>query len=114
MYLGGMVGSTAGGIKQLRFCVILKQIYSQCFHLIHLKAVTAIKISDKTIESEIVASIFSFALLSLFVWIVASVILTFSGLDIITAFSTTISALSSVGSGLGKAGPLYTMLLFSL
>ncbi len=108
MYLGGMVGSTAGGIKQLRFCVILKQIYSQFIRLIHPKAVTTVKVSEENIDSEIITSIISFALLSLFVWITASVILTFFGLDIITAFSTTISALSSVGPALGKAGPTYT------
>lgn len=108
MYIGGMIGSTAGGIKQFRFCVILKQIYSQFFHLIHPKAITTIRINERSIDFEIIGSIISFALLSLFVWFTATIILTFLGIDIITAISTTISALSSTGPALGQAGPAST------
>ncbi|PMP68374.1 MAG: hypothetical protein C0190_01670 [Thermodesulfobacterium geofontis] len=44
-----------------------------------------------------------------FIWITASIILTFFfGLDIITALSSTVSALSSTGPALGSAGPTTT------
>ena len=46
-------------------------------YLIHPKDIIVIKMGEKVIEPEIIISITGFALLYLFIWITASIILTF-------------------------------------
>lgn len=108
MFLGGMVGSTAGGIKQVRIYVMIKQIYKEFYHLIHPRAVTSIRINDRVLNQEICDGIWSFIFLALIVWGISSIILSATGLDIITSLSSVASALNNVGPALGQAGPTYT------
>ncbi|RKX62748.1 MAG: TrkH family potassium uptake protein [Thermodesulfobacteriota bacterium] len=108
MFLGGMVGSTAGGIKQLRIYLMLKQIYKEFYHLIHPRAITSIKINDRALNHEILESIWGFIFLALTIWIISSIIISATGLDMVTSISTVASALNNVGPALGKAGPTST------
>ena len=105
MFFGGMVGSTAGGIKQLRMYLIFKQIYRQFIQLIHPRAITSIKLNDKILTQDILESIWVFGFLALVVWMVASLIVAATGLDIVTSISTVASTLNNVGPALAKAGP---------
>ncbi|MBO8143296.1 MAG: TrkH family potassium uptake protein [Thermodesulfobacterium sp.] len=112
MFLGGMVGSTAGGIKQLRIYIMIKQIYKEFYHLIHPRAVTSIKINDRTLNQEICDSIWTFIFLAFIVWIISSIMVSATGLDVLTSLSSVASALNNVGPALGKAGPTTTYASF--
>ncbi|MBI5026067.1 MAG: TrkH family potassium uptake protein [Nitrospirae bacterium] len=105
MFFGGMVGSTAGGMKQVRILLMLKQAYRELYQLIHPHAVTYIKLDGKPLTKEILGGIWGFLFLFLFIWVIATVSMTALGIDIITAATTTISAMSNVGPALGTAGP---------
>lgn len=105
MFFGGMVGSTAGGMKQVRILLMLKQAYRELYQLIHPHAVTTLKLDDKALTKEVLGGIWGFLFLFLFVWVVATVGMTLLGADMITAATTTISAMSNVGPALGEAGP---------
>jgi trk system potassium uptake protein TrkH len=108
MFFGGMVGSTAGGVKQLRIYIMLKQIYKEFYHLIHPRAITSIKINEKALSQEVCDSIWSFIFLALIVWIISSIIVSATGIDIVTSLSSVASALNNVGPALGQAGPAST------
>lgn len=105
MFFGGMVGSTAGGMKQVRILLMLKQAYRELYQLIHPHAVTTLKLDDKALTKEVLGGIWGFLFLFLFVWVVATVGMTLLGADMITAATTTVSAMSNVGPALGEAGP---------
>ncbi len=105
MFFGGMIGSTAGGIKQVRIYLMTKQIYREFFQLIHPRAVLSLKLDDKFLTKETLGSIWGFVFLAIFVCALSSIAMTATGLDIVTSVSTVISAMNNVGPALGEAGP---------
>jgi trk system potassium uptake protein TrkH len=105
LFFGGMIGSTSGGIKQIRMLIMLKQINREMFQLIHPRAVTTLKIDGKPYTKEMLGSIWGFLFLFLGICVVGTLILTWMGVDYITASSTVVSATSNVGPALGTAGP---------
>jgi len=56
MFLGGMIGSTGGGIKQVRVLLMLKQGYREMYQLIHPRAVTSVKLDEKFLTKDILAA----------------------------------------------------------
>ncbi len=105
MFFGGMIGSTSGGIKQIRMLLMLKQGYREMYQLIHPRAVTSLKLDEKFLTKEILGSIWGFIFLFIFVCLIATIGMAATGLDLITSISTVISAMSNVGPALGDAGP---------
>jgi len=106
MFLGGMIGSTAGGLKQIRVLITIKQFYREMYQLIHPRAVTFLKVDGKNMTKEILGSIWGFLFLFIFIYAVATLSLTALGIDMVTSFSTTASAICNVGPALGQAGPV--------
>jgi trk system potassium uptake protein TrkH len=105
MFFGGMIGSTGGGIKQVRILLMLKQGYRELYQLIHPRAVTAVKLDDKFLTKEVLGSIWGFLFLFVIICVGASVAMAATGQDIITSATTVISAMCNVGPALGSAGP---------
>lgn len=105
MFFGGMIGSTAGGIKQVRMLLTLKQGYREIYQLIHPRAVTFLKLDEKFLTKEILGSIWGFVFLFIFTFSIATAAMAATGADIITSISTVVSAMSNVGPALGDAGP---------
>ncbi len=105
MFFGGMIGSTGGGMKQVRILLMFKQAYRELYQLIHPRAVTVLKLEDKFVPKEILGSIWGFLFLFLIIWVSATLVMALQGIDIITSASTVISALCNVGPALGGAGP---------
>ena len=105
MFFGGMVGSTGGGMKQVRILLMFKQAYREMYHLIHPRAVSALKLDDKNIPKETLGGIWGFLFLFILMTVIASILLTAMGVDMVTATSTVISAMANVGPALGDAGP---------
>lgn len=105
MFIGGMVGSTAGGIKQARILIMFKQAYRELYQLIHPHAFTALKLDGKSVNKETLGGIWGFIFLFLFVYVIAVLIMSLLGLDITTSLSTVVAAMSNVGPALGDAGP---------
>jgi len=105
MFVGGMVGSTGGGVKQVRILLMLKQAYREVYHLIHPHAVSALKLDDRNIPKETLGGIWGFLFLFILITVFAILILSALGVDMVTSFSTVISSMSNVGPALGEAGP---------
>ncbi|RMG00695.1 MAG: TrkH family potassium uptake protein [Nitrospirae bacterium] len=105
MFFGGMIGSTGGGMKQVRVLLMLKQAYRELYQLVHPRAVTSLKLDSRHLPKEILGSIWGFLFLFIIIWVVATLLLTAMDLDLITSSTTVISALCNVGPALGDAGP---------
>jgi trk system potassium uptake protein TrkH len=105
MFFGGMIGSTGGGIKQVRIMLMLKQGYRELYQLIHPRAITSVKLDGKFLDKEILGSIWGLVFLFLGVCILATAGMAATGEDIVTSATTAISAMCNVGPALGDAGP---------
>jgi trk system potassium uptake protein TrkH len=105
MFLGGMAGSTGGGIKQVRILLFWKFTRMQIRKLIHPKAVEAIKLDNRKVPAEVIQSILGYLSLYLVVFVVATLIVTGQGTDMITGSTAVIATLNNIGPGLGGVGP---------
>ncbi len=106
MFMGGMVGSTAGGLKSMRCWLILKRIRIEIKKLIHPDAVLPVRFGSRIIPAEATSNVMAFALLFIILFLIISMILIALGLDDSTAFGATIACMSGVGPGIGLVGPM--------
>ena len=106
MFMGGMSGSTAGGIKCIRIMVACKFLIKELKQIVHPHAILPLKVSEQTVSDSVLATIWGFLALYFLTFVVATLLLlSFSNLDIMSASSATISVLSNIGPALGSLGP---------
>jgi trk system potassium uptake protein len=106
MFSGGSTGSTSGGIKIARHLIVLKNIKSTFIKLNHPNAVSAIKLNDRTVSENTNASIISFVILYIFLFVCGTLFIVFAGIDTISASSAVATAMAGIGPGLGTIGPM--------
>jgi trk system potassium uptake protein TrkH len=110
MMIGGMAGSTAGGIKVARMHVALKHARNEMKRAIHPTAIIPIRYNGKPLGNHIVLNIMGF-LIIYFVLILASALFLMSlGLHFEEAIGNVISALGDVGPGFGRYASHYAAL----
>jgi trk system potassium uptake protein TrkH len=111
MFLGGMAGSTAGGIKTFRIGVLSKAAYADLRRLVHPRGVFITHFGKQRIPEPVIEAVQSFFLFYMFMFMTATFGLAFidanlaEGLDLVTATSAVASALGNIGPGLGEVGP---------
>jgi trk system potassium uptake protein TrkH len=106
MFLGGMAGSTSGGVKSLRVLIGLRAMANIFKRLGHHSAVRhPVRYGGKTVPDQVLAGIWAF--FTLYVMVVATValIVAAAGYDVVTAVTTALTAVGNVGPGLGEIGP---------
>ncbi|MFO8091157.1 MAG: TrkH family potassium uptake protein [Desulfatiglandaceae bacterium] len=106
MFLGGMAGSTGGGLKIMRVILLAKHGYKQIFGIIHPHAVTSVKLGGKPVSEEVIRSIWGFFILYLGLFVVSTLVMALLGLDFVSAFGSVIACISNVGPGFGIVGPV--------
>ena len=108
MFVGGCAGSTAGGSKVVRLYVVAKHAGMQMNRVIRPKLVQTLRMGKKLVSREIIESVLGFYLLYFIAILVASLVLAGTGLDLVSAFTAAVSAMNSIGPGLGQVGPSQT------
>jgi trk system potassium uptake protein TrkH len=108
-FIGGCTGSTAGGIKVFRFCVLGGVARWQVRHLVHPHRMTPPTYNGQPISDEIVRSVLSFFVFHMACFALLSMALSAFGLDFVTSVSGAAQALNNIGPGLGPViGPAGT------
>jgi trk system potassium uptake protein len=101
-------GSTGGGIKMIRTLLLLLQGWRELTRLLHPSAVIPIRLGGQVIPNKVVFSVLAFMSLYGASIVMMTMMLLFSGLDFITAFSAVIACITSTGPGLNQVGPATT------
>jgi len=105
MFMGGMVGSTSGGLKSMRCLIILRRIKIEIRKLVHPQGVYALRFNKIVIPENIISNIMVFAVSYILIFLILASLLLTMGLDYGTSFGATIACLSGVGPGIGLVGP---------
>ena len=105
MFFGSMAGSTGGAIKTVRLVLLMKHSYLELVRIMHPHAMTVVKLGSVPIPQTIMRSIWGFFFLYLGIYAVATLVMSFIGLDVISAISSVATCLGNVGPGLGTVGP---------
>ncbi|HVQ60861.1 MAG TPA: potassium transporter TrkG [Burkholderiales bacterium] len=98
-------GSAGGGIKMIRAELMVRQALREIMSIIHPRAYLPVKLAGQRVENQIIFAVLAFML----IWggsvIAMTMLLTASGLDVISAFSAVVVCLCNTGPGLNQVGP---------
>ena len=104
-FVGGMAGSTGGGVKVIRVLLILKNSFREIKRLIHPQAIVPIRLDHRVVPDAIMSNVLSFIVLYLGLIGVGTLVMALIGLDLLSAFSATFSSVGNVGPAFGTLGP---------
>lgn len=105
MFIGGMGGSTGGGMKVARIIVLVKYAATETRRMLHSRAIIPIRIGDRYIGEDVVRNTLGFFLFYMSIFGITALILTTLNLDIESAIGAAASAIGNIGPGLGAFGP---------
>jgi trk system potassium uptake protein TrkH len=106
MILGGMAGSTTGGVKSLRVLIGMKAVASVFDRLGHRTAVGhPVRYEGKRVPDDVLAGIWAFLTAYFLTVAVVACVVAAGGYDIVTALSAALVSVGNVGPGLGEIGP---------
>lgn len=109
MFLGGCSGSTTGGIKAYRFLILFELMANGLRRLIYPNAVQIVRYGDRPVDDEIQRAVVLYICAFVVIWAMLTILLSATGLDLVTATSGALTALTNVGPGLGDIiGPAGT------
>jgi trk system potassium uptake protein TrkH len=100
-FVGGSAGSTAGGIKVIRWLLIYKQGAREVARLVHPNAEIPVKLGNSAVQPRVVDAVWGFFAVYIVVFGVMLLLMMTTGLDQVTAFSAVAATLNNLGPGLG-------------
>lgn len=104
-FVGGMAGSTGGGVKVVRVLLILKNSFREMRQLVHPHAILPLRLDHRVVPDGIMGNVLSFIVLYVGLIGLGTLIMGFLGLDLLSAFSVTFSCVGNVGPAFGAMGP---------
>ena len=123
MFIGGMAGSTAGGIKISRIVIAMKGAYINVRKLINPRYVPKVKMEGKLLEEKTISDVFAFITLYFFILVAAIFLLSFDPSNgavvqitsdsgsyemqhgFFSNFSAALACISNVGPAFEAVGP---------
>lgn len=106
MFTGASAGSTAGGIKCIRFVLLFKTIKREIWRIIHPRSVYMVKYGGKTVDSNILSGIMNYFFVYIVIFTFAFLIVSLDGFDFVSNFTAVAATIGNVGPGLGVVGPM--------
>ena len=105
-FFGGCGGSTSGGMKVSRLMLMLKYSIVQVKQCLFPHALTNVQLNKQRVQPAILDKVLSFFFLYMTLYIAISLLMCLcDGIDIETAFTSSIACLGNIGPGLSKVGP---------
>jgi len=98
-------GSTGGGIKMVRMLLLLKQARHELVRIVHPNVVNPVVLGGRAVSDRVMQSVIAFMMMYGATLVSLTMLLLFSGLDPVTAFTAVIACVNNIGPGLGDVGP---------
>ena len=100
-FIGGCAMSTGGGIKVVRFVLLLKQGHREVIRLIHPQAQVLVKMGSRAVDDRVMNAVWGFFAAYIALFALMMLVLMGTGLDQVTAFSAVAATITNLGPGLG-------------
>ncbi len=105
MFIGGNAGSTAGGVKVVRYVIIFKTIFSELKKILRPNSMVSTFVDGKKVGEKVLSSVFVFFLLYLMSVIAVTIYIYIDGYDTMTALSGALALVGNIGPGFSKVDP---------
>lgn len=106
-FIGGSAGSTAGGMKMIRFVLLFKQGLREIRSLLHPNAIMPVKLKGKVIPDKVMTAVWGFFSVYVFTFGILMLAIMALGVDQVTAFSAMAAMINNLGPGLGEVSANY-------
>jgi len=113
MLVGGNAGSTAGGVKVIRYIVLFKNLSSQFKKILHPNQIVSIFIDKDKLSTSVINSTIGFIFLFILTNMIVSIYLFARGFDALTSISTALATVGNIGPGFSLTGPVENYSFFS-
>ena len=104
-FAGGCAGSTAGGIKMIRWIIMLKNNLREINVIVHPKAIMPIRVGNIVIDPAVQRSILSFFVFYILMILLGAMLLTLTGEDVVSSLTASLSCIGNIGPAFGVYGP---------
>jgi trk system potassium uptake protein TrkH len=106
MFSGGMAGSTSGGIKVVRHVLLFRNFSNVIQRQVHKSAVIPVRLDKKPVNPKILHNVLAIFFLYIITFGIGSLLLTATGLDVISSMGSVVSCMGGIGPGLATTGPV--------
>lgn len=107
-FIGACAYSTGGGMKVVRWVLLVKQGWREVRRLVHPHATFTTKLGRRAVSERVVSSVWGFFSVYVVVFAALMIVSMAVGLDHVTAFSAVASCLNNFGPGLGEVASNYS------
>lgn len=114
MFIGGMAGSTSGGIKVIRLYMLFVVAKNQIESIFRPKTVKILRIGKKEIDRETTLSVLCFFFIVVFFCGIGTMVYIFDHIDSETALSLSVAMVNNTGLGFRLNGPTGTLAFLSV
>lgn len=104
-FIGGCAGSTAGGFKIIRWCVLAKHSKNEMMKMLHPHGVFSVRLNGSAGKNDLVFNVGAFFFVYFILVFITTFFGTISGLDVFTSFTGSLSMVGNIGPAFGELGP---------
>jgi trk system potassium uptake protein len=104
-FVGGMAGSTSGGMKMIRVLLVLKHTWIEVRKQLHPRAVFVPKVGHRPVPEHIMLNVLGFVLIYMLLFGVGTFAIAALGYSMPAAAGAAATAISNVGPALAEFGP---------
>jgi trk system potassium uptake protein TrkH len=104
-FLGGMAGSTAGGMKMVRVLIVLKHSWIEIRKQLHPRAVFVPKVGGRPVRDYVMLNVLGFVLIYMMLFGVGTFAISLFGYSLPASAGAAATAISNVGPALAELGP---------
>ena len=101
-FIGGCAGSTAGGMKVIRWLLMYKQGLAEVQRLVHPSAEIPVKLGSMSVNHRVINAVWGFFAVYVVIFGVLLIVQLASGLDPVSSFAAVAATLNNLGPGLGQ------------
>ena len=98
-------GSTGGGIKMVRMILLVKQVRHELVRIVHPQVVNPVVLGGTAVPDRVMQAVIAFMMVYGAALVGLTMVLLFSGLEVVTAFTAVLACVNNIGPGLGEVGP---------
>ncbi len=113
MFIGGSSGSTAGGVKVIRWLILKKQAKNEMARLLFPHGIFSIQLDGRPGRKDVVYSIAGFIYCYFLLTLATAFVAVLDGASLTEALTGALALVGNVGPGFGRVGPSGNFAFFS-
>lgn len=113
MYIGGMAGSTSGGLKIIRHIILFKSAQYRAESIFRPERVRIFKLGGREVEPSVALSVLCYFLIAMAISTLSTLVYVYDGIDPETSLSLTSCMINNTGMSFRMAGPEFSCAFLS-